>query len=78
MGWLSCVAGTKQQVGWVKHYLVAVTKGQASSLSSGGPLLQVYDLRNKLIAASVPLKEVSGTQGTARTYNRLPLACAHV
>jgi len=51
-------AGKKQQVGWTRHYLIAVTQSLTSAVSSTTHSLQAYDLRNKLIATSLPLREV--------------------
>lgn len=59
---MGCGAGKKQRVAWVRHFLVAVTRGQASAAAS----LQIFDLRNKLIACTLPLKEV----GTTNLFQR--------
>ena len=50
--------GQKRSLRWLRHYLVSVTR---SSLPGGGPsstALHLYDLRNKLIAATLPLQQV--------------------
>ncbi|BDA46644.1 Vacuolar protein sorting-associated protein 11 homolog [Coccomyxa sp. Obi] len=49
--------GQKRSLRWLRHYLVSVTR---SSLPGGGPsstALHLYDLRNKLIAATLPLQQ---------------------
>lgn len=53
------LAGKKQHVGWVRHHLVAVTSGQANAPPSSGRSLQIFDLKNKLIATSLQLREAS-------------------
>lgn len=52
------VAGHKEQLQWFRSYIAAVlsTPGQQDLPSTC--VLQVFDLRNKLIAISVPLNEV--------------------
>ena len=53
-------AGEKRHLGWLRHYLVAATRGGQPSTAAGsaGAALHLYDLRNKLVAASLPLPEV--------------------
>ena len=53
-------AGEKRHLSWLRHYLVAVTRGGQPSTAAGsaGAALHLYDLRNKLVAASLPLPEV--------------------
>ena len=51
-------AGQKRSLRWLRHYLVSVTR---NSLPGGVPsstALHLYDLRNKLIAATLPLQRV--------------------
>ncbi|KAK9806296.1 hypothetical protein WJX72_009074 [[Myrmecia] bisecta] len=48
--------GRKQHLGWLRQYLVAVSLVPNTS-GSGTPLLQVYGLRNKLIASSLALAQ---------------------
>ena len=56
---LTCVwPGQKHQLHWLDHYLVAASSQDTGSLGLSYTL-QLYDLRNKLIAASIPLSEVS-------------------
>lgn len=54
--------GEKRHLGWLRHYLVAATRGAGAGASSAagasGGVLHLYDLRNKLVAASLPLPEV--------------------
>ena len=53
------MAGRKRQLRWLRHYLVAVTSGGAVSGGVPSPAaLHLYDLRNKLVAATMPLQEV--------------------
>jgi hypothetical protein len=57
-----CKAGQKRHLHWLRHYLVAATRagpggGQGSSGGTGGLALHAYDLRNKLVAATLPLPE---------------------
>ncbi len=52
-------AGKKQAVRWIRHYLVAVTSSHSAALSTTSHALQLFDLRNKFIAASIPLTEAS-------------------
>ncbi len=50
-------AGQKRQLRWLRHYLASVTTSilpRAVSTTA----LHVYDLRNKLVAASVTLPQV--------------------
>lgn len=55
-------AGEKRHLGWLRHYLVAATRGGQPSTAAGsaGAALHLYDLRNKLVAASLLLPEVRG------------------
>ena len=52
--------GEKRHLGWLRHYLVAATCGGQAGTAAGmaGAALHLYDLRNKLVAASLPLPEV--------------------
>ena len=64
---LGCVrhAGEKRHLSWLRHYLVAATRGGQPSTAAGsaGAALHIYDLRNKLVAASLPLPEVRTAAG---------------
>ena len=46
---------------WFQHYVVAVLSVPGQLEAPPTYVLQVFDLRNKLIASSVPLTEVSNT-----------------
>ena len=68
-------AGEKRHLGWLRHYLVAATSGgQAGHALAGasGGALHLYDLRNKLVAASMPLHAVRGG-----VHRALWSACSH-
>ena len=55
----SCMlAGHKQQLQWFRNYIAAVLSTPGQQDSPPIYLLQVFDLRNKLIAISIPLPEV--------------------
>ena len=54
----SC-AGHKEQLQWFHNYIVAVLSTPGQQDYPATYVLQVFDLRNKLIAISVPLAEVS-------------------
>ena len=56
----SC-AGHKEQLRWYHNYIVAVLSTPGQQDSPASYVLQVFDLRNKLIAISVPLAEVTHT-----------------
>ena len=51
-------AGHKQQLQWFRSYIVAVLSTPQQQDLPPTYLLQVFDLRNKLIAISIPLPEV--------------------
>ena len=51
-------AGHKQQLQWFRSYIVAVLSTPQHQDLPPTYLLQVFDLRNKLIAISIPLSEV--------------------
>ncbi|CAK0785749.1 hypothetical protein CVIRNUC_008960 [Coccomyxa viridis] len=48
--------GQKRQLRWLQHYLASVTTSTLPG-SATTTALHVYDLRNKLVAASVPLQQ---------------------
>lgn len=50
--------GHKQQLQWFRSYVAAVLSTPSQQGSEPTYLLQVFDLRNKLIAASASLTEV--------------------
>lgn len=50
--------GHKQQLQWFRSYIAAVLSTPSQQGSAPTHLFQVFDLRNKLIATSVPLTEV--------------------
>ena len=54
----SVVAGQKSQLRWLQHYLASVTTSMLPG-SATTTALHVYDLRNKLVAASVTLQQAS-------------------
>ena len=56
----------------MRHYLVAVTVGQTS-----GPMgtLQLFDLRNKLIATRLPLKDVRLSSLSQRSSDAAMWTC---
>jgi hypothetical protein len=56
----SC-AGHKEQLRWYHNYIVAVLSTPGQQDYPATYVLQVFDLRNKLIAISVPLAEVTYT-----------------
>ena len=56
----SC-AGHKEQLRWFHNYIVAVLSTPGQQDHPATYVLQVFDLRNKLIAISVPLPEVIHT-----------------
>lgn len=56
-------AGHKQQLQWFRSYIAAVLSTPSQQGSAPTHLLQVFDLRNKLIATSVPLTEVCSPEG---------------
>ena len=51
-------AGHKQQLQWFRSYIAAVLSTPGQKDFPPTYLLQVFDLRNKLIAISIPLPEV--------------------
>ena len=54
---ISAFAGQKRQLRWLQHYLASVTTSMLPG-SATTTALHVYDLRNKLVAASVTLQQV--------------------
>ena len=54
----SVAAGQKSQLRWLQHYLASVTTSMLPG-SAATTALHVYDLRNKLVAASVILQQES-------------------
>ena len=52
-------AGHKQQLDWFHNYIVAVLSSPGQQDYPPTYALQIFDLRNKLIAISVPLPDVS-------------------
>lgn len=51
-------AGHKERMRWFQHYVVAVLSMPGQLDGPPSHALQVFDLRNKLIASSVTLSEV--------------------
>ena len=51
-------AGHKERMRWFQHYVVAVLSMPGQLDAPPSYALQVFDLRNKLIASSVTLSEV--------------------
>ena len=54
---ISMFAGQKRQLRWLQHYLASVTTSMLPG-SATTTALHVYDLRNKLVAASITLQHV--------------------
>ena len=52
------ITGHKQQLQWFRNYIAAVLSTPGQQDFPPTYLLQVFDLRNKLIAISIPLTEV--------------------
>ena len=65
-------AGHKQQLQWFRNYIAAVLSTPGQQDLPPTYLLQVFDLRNKLIAISIPLPEVC----PACTLSLLYVTCA--
>ena len=51
-------AGQKRHLRWLRHYLVSVTRGSGPGGGAPGLALHLYDLRKKLVAATLPLQAV--------------------
>ncbi len=52
------LTGHKEQLRWYHNYIVAVLSTPGQQDYPATYVLQIFDLRNKLIAISVPLAEV--------------------
>lgn len=52
-------AGRKEQLHWFRTYVVAVLSSPGQQEAPTTYALQIFDLRNKLIAISIPLTQVS-------------------
>ena len=72
----SALAGQKRQLRWLQHYLASVTTSMLPG-SATTTALHVYDLRNKLVAASVPLQQARLCCPSVDVTGLLPVMIRH-
>ena len=55
---MPALAGQKRHLRWLRHYLVSVTRSGGPGGAAPNLALHLYDLRKKLVAATLPLQAV--------------------